>query len=156
MAEIRLYCGGVVLVDDQDLPLVSGFNWTLDSEGYVVACTKVDGEWKIVKMHKLLFEDRVDHKNRNRTDNRRENMRFCTQAQNNANRTKTTLKTTSVFKGVCWDKQYSKWRASISVSVPGRPKTKHLGRFTSERDAALAYNAAASARFGEFACLNNV
>ena len=157
MAKILLYCGGVALVDDQDLPLVQGFNWTLDSEGYVIACTKTDGEWKIVKLHKLIFEDQlVDHWNHDKVDNRRQHLRLCTKAQNCANRSKTKSVTTSIFKGVSWDKQQSKWRATLHTSAGGTHKSRHLGRFTSERDAAISYNNAATAKFGEFACLNTV
>ena len=41
----------------------------------------------------------------------------------------------SKYKGVCWDKSNSKWRARITVNG----KTKHLGCFDSEEEAHEAY-----------------
>jgi NUMOD4 motif/AP2 domain len=57
---------------------------------------------------------------------------------------------TSRFKGVWWHAKGKKWRASIQLD--GR--TKHLGGFALESDAARAYDAAAYQAWGEFAFLN--
>ncbi len=48
-------------------------------------------------------------------------------------------KRTSEYRGVNWDKQYCKWKASISVN--GRKKI--LGYFDDEVEAARCYNEAA-------------
>lgn len=53
-------------------------------------------------------------------------------------------------KGVCWHKRYSKWQADIAI----KGDRHYLGSYTSEEEAALAYNTAAIERFGEFARLN--
>ena len=58
--------------------------------------------------------------------------------------------TTSTYKGVCWNKAAHKWKASVRVD--GKPE--HLGYFTNEIQAAIAYNNAAICHFTEFACLN--
>jgi hypothetical protein len=57
---------------------------------------------------------------------------------------------TSIYKGVHWAKGSRKWVAKIEVS--GR--SKYLGSFTVEADAARAYDAAAEAAWGDFARLN--
>jgi len=56
----------------------------------------------------------------------------------------------SKFKGVSWSRKARKWTASIYVNG----NSKHLGTFSSEMDAALAYDDAAERHFGEFACTN--
>ncbi|MFZ0864635.1 MAG: AP2 domain-containing protein [Candidatus Sulfotelmatobacter sp.] len=56
----------------------------------------------------------------------------------------------SQYKSVTWDSARGLWRAYITI----RNTLKFLGRFYDERDAALAYDAAARATFGEFAFCN--
>ena len=89
----------------------------------------------------------VDHVNRDRLDNRRSNLRVCTQSQNLANSPK-LRGGSSRFKGVSIRR--GRWRAQIGISG----KIIHLGYFTDEAAAARAYNEAAQATFGEFALLN--
>ena len=72
---------------------------------------------------------------------------WATRQQNIINKPKTTKKTTSKHKGV-WKE--SAWRAGIKHNA----KTIHLGSFTTEDEAARAYNEKALALFGEFAKLN--
>jgi hypothetical protein len=94
----------------------------------------------------------VDHWNHDGLDNRRENLRVCTKAQNNHNCRKHRWHngeyTSSKYKGVCWNKTEKKWMAYIH--------RKTLGYFRTEEEAALAYNAAATRDFGEFAVLNDI
>lgn len=88
----------------------------------------------------------VDHINRNRKDNRLENLRICFKSQNSAN---TSLP--SKFRGVHFHKKNRRW-----ISYIGKNPKKYLGSFASKKEAALAYNNAAKIRFGVFACLNDV
>jgi len=92
----------------------------------------------------------VDHRNLNRLDNRRENLRTATHSQNMQNRVKIRVKTTSQFIGVHWDPVERKWRAQISH----QKKHLYLGRFQNEIDAAKAYDRAAIKYHTEFARLN--
>jgi hypothetical protein len=78
---------------------------------------------------------KVDHINHNGLDNRRENLRLCTQQQNNLNVRKRS-NTSSKFKGVYWYKQRQKWAVYCCIDGKG----KHLGLFTSELEAAVAYD----------------
>lgn len=94
----------------------------------------------------------IDHRNRNSLDNRRSNLRICTIQLNNANRRKQSKPCTSQFKGVYFNKQYSRWMARIKYWK----KYIFLGRFDEEKDAARAYNKKAKELFGEFACLNKI
>lgn len=78
--------------------------------------------------------DQIDHINCDASDNRIANLREATAAQNQANR-RIGVANTSGVKGVCWHKRERRWYASIKVNG----KSKHLGRFKSKKDAAVAY-----------------
>lgn len=95
----------------------------------------------------------VEHKNRNRSDNRIDNLRLSTHAENTRNQTR-HRDNLSGFKGVTrLTKQRRKqWLARIMVDG----KTKRLGYFLTPEEAAHAYNAAAKKFHGEFASLNDL
>ncbi len=57
---------------------------------------------------------------------------------------------TNVYKSVSYYKPTGKWKAAIKISG----KETYLGYFTSEREAAESYNAAAVLYFKKFARLN--
>jgi hypothetical protein len=82
----------------------------------------------------------------NTLDNRDENLRIATVSQNRCNR-RATLKNTSGFKGVTWDKDHSKWRAEIRVER----KLKYLGLYNTPEAAFAAYCVAAQQMHGDFA-----
>ena len=91
----------------------------------------------------------VDHINGNRSDNRIENLRWCTSFENSCNKKKQE-NTSSSFKGVSWDKSRDKWMSYVFVDK----RMKFLGYFTDEEDAARAYDKAAREHYGEYAKLN--
>lgn len=93
-----------------------------------------------------LPPDQVDHKNRNTGDDRWDNLRVATQAQNKANSGVYRNNTTG-FKGVYFDKERGHWRAKAKVGG----KRKWLGRFATKEDAYAAYCAAVEKSYGEFA-----
>jgi len=165
MKEIRLTRGKVALVDDEDYERLSGFKWqALKSRrdyyyaGRHVPLQDSDGhKQRMMLMHRVILESppgqAIDHRNGDGLDNRRCNLRFCTTAENQANRCKHDPdRYASMFKGVTWRKDRRKWRAQIKVNG----KDIALGSFHSEVVAAFAYNVAARAAWGEFALLNEI
>lgn len=90
----------------------------------------------------------LDHIDGNPLNNRIENLRQCTQAQNRCNTRK--YKGVSRYKGVSWDKSRKMWLAMIRH----HGKTYNLGGFLTQSEAAERYNEEAVTRFGEFASLN--
>jgi len=141
---------GYALVDDEDVPLVSGYTWCLSGGGSTVdyATAYIPGsghQGRNVLMHVLLTgRTGTDHRNGDGLDNRRENLRPATRAQNAANSRK-AAGCSSAYKGVCLTRWG--WQAYIKVDR----KRRHLGYFAAEEAAARAYDAAALAAWGEFA-----
>lgn len=80
------------------------------------------------------------------------NCRWATRRQQCWNKGKRSSRTTSRFVGVSWCTHAGKWRAQIVRR--DRTQCPHIGNFSSELQAALAYDDAAFALRGEFACLN--
>lgn len=144
-----------VLVDEQFIPALSKYHWTLSPGGYAWAKKPGGG---MVMMHRLIWAlakrpdcQSIDHINRNRLDNRLDNLRAATHTQNGAN--KGLLPTnTSGYKGVYWDEPHGFWRAQIRK----RGKFYHLGYFEIPEDAAYAYNKKARQLYREFAVLNEL
>jgi hypothetical protein len=91
----------------------------------------------------------VDHINGDTLDNRRQNLRLCTNRENVIN-SKIRSDNTSGYRGVHWCTQKAKWKAQINV----HGKLIHLGFYTDKESAAMMYNAAAIEHFGEYARLN--
>ena len=156
MVRIPLPDGLFALVDDADEALVSGFRWrSLHHRSGITYVHAWNGQQHFY-MHRLIAGApqgrKVDHHDRNGLDNRRRNLRVATSSENGANRIPDRRKagTTSDFKGVYWDKARGRWGATIHVD--GR--TRALGRFKTELEAAAAYDRAADAAWGRFARLN--
>lgn len=91
----------------------------------------------------------VDHRDEDKSNNRSDNLREATHAQNQQNRS-LGITNTSGFKGVTWNKRKSKWQAQIRIDG----KQTGLGYFHDKLEAARAYNQAATKVHGEFASLN--
>ena len=140
-------------IDASDLHLVKKYKWCVNKDNIVA--TRLDERTMLSIWHLIIGHPpegmEVDHRNRNRLDNRRCNLRFATRLQNQANLS-TRVNSETGFKGVNFDKRRGKYRARIGHNG----MQIHLGTFVSKLDAARAYNEAAAEHFGEFACLNQV
>jgi|HubBroStandDraft_5_1064220.scaffolds.fasta_scaffold173800_1 hypothetical protein len=151
---IPLTQGQNTIVDVEDFEFLSQWNWLArkkKSTGrFHVGRYEITKEGKrVVAMHVVIMGGPADHKNRNGLDNRRENLRPCTAAQNSKNRS-LHRNNKSGFKGVCWNKRRRKWTAMIGFNWD----QKEIGCFKTKEAAALAYNEAAKRFHGEFASLN--
>lgn len=143
------------IVDTEHLELVSQFKWHY-ANGYASRnnCQKAS------RMHRLIFfahhgivEQKtldIDHINRDRLDNRIENLRLATRSQNGMNR-ESTCANTSGYKGV-FRRDSGAWISKIKV----QGEIFYLGQFASPEQAALAYNEAALRLHGSYAVLNDV
>lgn len=103
--EMKLSNGEVVTLDDKDFTLVKDYKWYKSANGYAVSRFRVKGTGKhaIVRMHRLIANTPnhmlTDHINGDKLDNRRENLRWCTPAQNMYNR-KVNKNNPLMIKGV--------------------------------------------------------
>lgn len=144
--------GGLYAIVDADVyHWARHFAWRLSGDGYVYS-TAARG----LTLHRIVAGDPegldVDHKNRNKLDNRRANLRVATRSQNMANTVGHNGRV-SQYKGVTRVTKAGllrPWSASICVDY----KRVHLGVFETEEQAARAYDHAARLHKGEFARLN--
>lgn len=152
MKIIPLTRGMLALVDDEDYDRLSRFKWYAQrSRDKFYAARRELG--KLVLMHRDIMNPQdglvIDHREVYQTlNNQKDNLRIATHAQNHQNAPKRKSVTSSRFKGVC--KFRNKWQAYIQVSG----KKINLGTYSTEKEAALAYNSSSLEHFGEFAKLN--
>ena len=142
-----------ILVDDEDFDKVKDITWSVMTgyaTFYAVRNRMVNGKMENLLMHRLIMNPTenmyVDHINGNGLDNRKENLRICTNAQNARNR-RMSKRNTSGYRGVTWHKQTKKWVAQIHVNY----KNHYLGLFENKEDAAEARRLKAIELHGEFA-----
>lgn len=154
--------GRVALIDDEDWPLVGGRKWHLfeypsapgrrNKGPYAITSMCSDGKPTTMLMHTAITGwPRTDHEDHDGLNNQRYNLRSATSAQNQHNR-RPNIKSSSRYKGVCWIRRDRRWQVAIGINGAQR----YLGYFTSEEEAALAYNAAALELYGAYACLNHI
>ena len=122
-------------------------NWYIDSNGYPMSYTS-----RSKTLHKNLLGKQekgfvIDHINRNKLDNRYNNLRVITSRENSYNRTK-SITSNNKYKGIV--KRGNKYIASITKDG----LRKEIGGFETEEDAARMYDMMAEELFGEFAGLN--
>lgn len=129
----------LAVVDDADFEHVSRWRWCLSRGGYPRRGFSVGGgKVRHVALHRELMGEPpagmvVDHIDRDPLNNRRENLRFVTQAENLQNK-RSYRGASSRHRGVSWDSGNGKWRADARLA--GR--TVYLGLFTDEEAAAEA------------------
>jgi hypothetical protein len=86
--EMTLGGGAKCIFDKDQLEKISNFYWFLNNRGYVATVRLINGKKEYILMHRLIMEfpvDIIDHKNMNKVDNRKENLRVCSRGMNSVN-----------------------------------------------------------------------
>lgn len=129
--------GKTFLIDKDDYATVRNHKWLVYPSGYVKARINK----KCVYLHRFLTDcpDKmiVDHINHNKADNRKENLRICTQRENSRNRK---------CNGVRFDKRRKTWQAYIRTE----DGFKSLGSFKEKEDALRARKDGERIYYGNF------
>ena len=149
---VGLTVGGVALVSPSDTQAITGRLWAL-KQGYAQRTDYSGGRKTQLKMHRVILgvsaDQKVDHRNHDKTDNRRENIRACSHQKNMRNR---KAWGSHAYKGVDYYPPTNSYRARITCEGG----TKNLGYFKSAEDAADAYDAAALVAHGQYALTNKM
>lgn len=158
MKKIPLTQGKFAIVDDEDFDYLNRFVFCYGPNGHAVRrLMQTNGKSvSVVMAYFVLHKEKNEiyhYKNGNPLDLRKENL-IITSRQNSSASTATLREHTSIYRGVCWDKNAKKWNATISKRIEGNRKKYHLGYFDTENAAAIAYNKKARELFGEFAYQN--
>ena len=146
VAKIQLYNTkqeviGEALVDVEDIPKVAQYKWRLNKGGTdrskcLGVLTGNGKETYTNSLHRHIMNCPsgvyVDHINGNRLDNRKSNLRICSNQENNFNTIKRSVNT-SGYKGVWYDKTRDKWVSEIKVN----DKKIFIGRYINIEDAAF-------------------
>lgn len=149
---IPLTKGQYAIVDADDYRWLKWWRWCVAANSgqrnYAVRRGRdYDGKKRLIWMHRMIMDAPadlvVDHVNGNGLDNRKCNLRLCTQADNCRNRSRRKGNGTvqSMYRGVTLcSRTKEAWVAAISVSGRG----VHLGRYRTQESAAKAYDSAAT------------
>lgn len=152
---IPLTRGRVAVVDADNHERLSQYKWWLDERknGLCYAATTIGRH--TVRMHQFVFPQgnpERDHRNGDGLDNRRENLRPATRAQNAQNSRKMIRsRLSSRYKGVAFQ-----GHRLISRPWQARLGKLHLGYFASEEEAGAAYDRAAEQQNGEYSRTNGL
>ena len=134
------------IVDEDIYYDLLNYKWVINNQGYI-------RNNKLIFLHRFIMnyngDNYVDHINNNPLDNRKENLRIVTPAQNAMNK-KPFKNGSSKFIGVFFHKKTNKWCASITFEN----MKKYLGTYQNEIDAAKARDLATKKFYGEYGKLN--
>ena len=147
-----------VTIDDEDYELVGHIKWGVNmgknekagKHYFVKGITLKPKKYDVIYLHRIILKaekgDIVDHINGNTLDNRKSNLRICTQLENCRN-VKKNKRNTSGYKGVSFSSNMGKYRAAIKAT---KGKKIVLGYFDDPSEAHKAYCEASKKYHGCF------
>lgn len=140
-----------VEIDDEDAEKVFRHTWSVHyKKGRLTDVRTNLKTRKQLTLHRLISGRKmIDHKDGNPLNNKKENLRCCSNAENIRNRGLQS-NNSSGFKGAYFHTNKNKYQAQIKVNGC----MIYLGLHENVKDAARAYNKAAKQFYGEFARLN--
>lgn len=139
-----------ILVDDEHWFSFNKYKWSECSTGHLYSSVGIGSMHSIVIENNICDDNIIDHINKNKYDNRKINLRIATRGLNAHNRTKSS-NTSSSYYGVT-KRSDNKWITKISQNNVGH----YVGIFSTEIEAANAYNKKAIELYGNNANLNDI
>lgn len=137
---IKLTQGKFATVDDDLFGFLNQWKWHLGKGGYAYRRRYLkDGKrsFESIYMHRLINKTPVgfqtDHVNRNKLDNRKDNLRTVTSTQNKIN-IGIKRNNTSGYKGVWFDKTRNKWVSELMLNQ----RKVFMKRFSDKEEAITA------------------
>jgi hypothetical protein len=132
MALIKLTKGFETLIDDNDYERLNVFKWHASGVYHRPARRLRDNTRRMVLIYHQILDvwpwelegKEIDHINRNPLDNRKENLRLVSHADNMRNSKRSIDR-----KGICFDRTQSKWKAYLD-----QPRI-NIGTFETENEA---------------------
>lgn len=158
VVEVPLSQGQVALIDAEDAERVLRYKWSLHKtkknkrHGFYARRNSYESErTTTIYLHRFITKApqnlQVDHINHDTLDNRKSNLRFANNQQNQCNRKHVGTKTG--FRGVAVSSPNR-----FYVRITFNSKKIVVGSFKNAELAARAYDEKAKELFGEFATLN--
>lgn len=150
-AYVTLRGGETMVCDADDWERLKGMYWVVGSTGYAITTTHGGRKGsKRILFHVAVLQSKpgyvVDHINRNPLDNRKDNLRYATKAENIINSVKPGRGVTGV-RGVYVDKRK---RRKYIARIKKNGKEIRIGSFLTLEEAAKARKAMEIHLFGEF------
>lgn len=154
MKIIKLTRGGETTVDDDVYEWAKNHKWWAH-DGYAYGMPN----GKPIFLHRAIMKPPkglvCDHINRNRLDNRKENLRVVTSVVNSSNKSGPTPRNETGYLGVMWDKRRMSAKKPYKSALVFNGIKYYLGSFATAEEAALAYDQKVREVIGEH-CYQNV
>lgn len=144
--------GEEFLFDLEDYDLIKEYYWVTNQEGYLLS----KNSKTTIRLHRLIMNCKdskifIDHINHNVKDNRKINLRYAKNSQNQMN-AKLRSNNKSNYTGVYYNKKIKKWIANIQINK----KRIFLGQFYNLEDAVKTRKKAEEKYFGEYSYSNSM
>lgn len=152
IVEVTLRPSNEIMVCDlDDWNKWKGYTWSLADTGYAYSKVIIANHELTLQFHNMVMPlqddgKMVDHKNLNKLDNRRENLRYATRLMNNINKVKANKNNKCGYRGVHFVKTMNKWRAAIMLNH----KAITIGYYNSPEEAYEARKEAEQIYFAPF------
>lgn len=142
----------IMLCDLDDWELLKDYYWRENADGYAIA---IDN-YRQIRFHRevLKLNDskiQVDHINGAKLDNRKTNLRQCSNQENSFNKYENS-NNVSGYKGVYFDKNRNKWRGAIQYNGKSIKSSK---RYNTPEEAYRWYIEKSNELFGEYSVFNS-
>ena len=145
--------------DLEDYDKIKDYCWYEAGNHYIETNSYVGDKKHNLKLHRLIMMGNgfeilnldIDHIDRNKKNNKKDNLRICSHQKNTIN-TGIKSNNTSGIVGVSWRKDRNKWKAEINVEN----KYIYLGMFSNFDDAVRTRKEAEEKYFGEYFDHNSI